>query len=505
MSAASPTPEPAYPPPSDAEGSPRLEWVAVKSLRTSLAELRGGRRPRSPREPSLGPLPLRVVPTDDGTYELIDGFKRLACWRRLGLECVPVLVEAPRSTAERMVALLEANRPPRTLSPMDEARVVWALRHEQELGPKTIAKACGRKPRWVLTRLTLAEQLCEPLQRKVDEGGLGVTLAHALCGLGAEEQQAVAAAVDRHRLNASEAQVLLGSYRLTESPAERRQLLDAPEGVVRLTNRSVSPVGALATRLEARLSRAREALQVFADFQLPDEGLTPAERRRLEADERGTQLLCLHTAQLIATERLGFTPLRMEDQDDHFDQDPQPSACAAGPSFVPDGRDTTTTDAVGGGGAGTRAGARVGGPTEAGTGADDRASGPATRRSQPTPDEGDRAATQDEARHAQDRPEGRRGPQGGPQPASEARSSQATGSGDGDSAHGFRAGEQARPLRRPDPGEGAQEPHQRPHPARDQSAGLPGRPEHPGRLHPHPASAAAPREEGLAPLRDRTG
>ncbi len=51
MSAAGRTHEPSLPPPSDAEGSPRLEWVTVKSLRTSLAELRGGRRPQHRRPP----------------------------------------------------------------------------------------------------------------------------------------------------------------------------------------------------------------------------------------------------------------------------------------------------------------------------------------------------------------------------------------------------------------------------------------------------------------------
>ena len=70
MSVASPSVTPARPP--SPEGSPRLKWVRVTDLRTSLAELRGGRLPRSAREPVLGPLPLRVVPTEDGSYEFLE-------------------------------------------------------------------------------------------------------------------------------------------------------------------------------------------------------------------------------------------------------------------------------------------------------------------------------------------------------------------------------------------------------------------------------------------------
>ena len=58
-------------------GSVRL--VAVEQLRTTYAPL----RPGSPRQRHLSaanaaPLPIRVVPTDDGIFEVIDGHKRLA-------------------------------------------------------------------------------------------------------------------------------------------------------------------------------------------------------------------------------------------------------------------------------------------------------------------------------------------------------------------------------------------------------------------------------------------
>ena len=47
--------------------------------------------PRSADQPTS--LPIRVAACDDGTYEVLDGFKRLRSWRANGYEQVPVVVE----------------------------------------------------------------------------------------------------------------------------------------------------------------------------------------------------------------------------------------------------------------------------------------------------------------------------------------------------------------------------------------------------------------------------
>ena len=104
--------------------------------------------------------------------------KRLARWRALGARQVPVVIEPSRGPVETYAALLLSNSPPRTLTPMDEARVVFALRHEAGLGPATIAKLLGRKRRWVFYRLALAERLSPEVAQQVDAGRIGVTLAH---------------------------------------------------------------------------------------------------------------------------------------------------------------------------------------------------------------------------------------------------------------------------------------------------------------------------------------
>jgi hypothetical protein len=62
--------------------------LPIARLATSLAPLRG---PRTDAASGLAPLPLRVAANSDGTYELLDGFKRLAHWRCDGHTHVPVV------------------------------------------------------------------------------------------------------------------------------------------------------------------------------------------------------------------------------------------------------------------------------------------------------------------------------------------------------------------------------------------------------------------------------
>ena len=140
------------------ESGPKIRFVPVERLGTSLKALRAGKKATPERPIRLNELPLRVVETADGGYEVIDGFKRLERWRASGLLCVPVVLETTVSGLDQKVALLEANRPPRTLTPMDEARVVHAMRHDDGLGPKGIAHVLGRKPSWVTVRLMLADR-----------------------------------------------------------------------------------------------------------------------------------------------------------------------------------------------------------------------------------------------------------------------------------------------------------------------------------------------------------
>ncbi len=104
-------------------------------------------------------LPVRVAQTEDGHYEVLDGFKRLSRWRAQGHSHVPVMLEISASRIDHKRTMLAANAPPRSLTALDEARVVASLVDEDELSARAVALLCGRKTDWVERRLLLARHL----------------------------------------------------------------------------------------------------------------------------------------------------------------------------------------------------------------------------------------------------------------------------------------------------------------------------------------------------------
>jgi ParB-like chromosome segregation protein Spo0J len=275
---------------SQPETTPPAEWkgelvvfVPVERVRTNLAVLRCP-IPR-PREDDLAELPARAVLLEDGFYELVDGFKRLERWRARGLREVPVVVERGRSVEELYALLLVANAPRRTVTIMDEARVVQALLARPEVGEKTVARVLGRRPWWVKHRRALAQKLVTSIQRRIDVGALRPTVAYALTRVAGRDQERVVKSVELAGLRAREALALVECFRSLTDEDERAALLRDPVAWVRHPPRT-SSLGPVAEQLEERLARARRALEDLADFALPDAGLTGAERRRLEADWR---------------------------------------------------------------------------------------------------------------------------------------------------------------------------------------------------------------------------
>ncbi len=120
----------------------RVLDLPIAHLATTLAPLRG---PRTDPASPLAPLPVRVAASEDRTYEVLDGFKRVARWIADGHTHVPAVVEDAPGVV-RKARLLEANAPRRTLSAMDEARVVRSLADDDQLTAPQMAKLLGRGP-----------------------------------------------------------------------------------------------------------------------------------------------------------------------------------------------------------------------------------------------------------------------------------------------------------------------------------------------------------------------
>jgi len=264
-------------PPTQTAGS--FRFLPIDRLRTSYAALRPGAPQRVPED--LAQLPIRVVPIEEGMYEVIDGFKRLAGWREQGHRLIPTVVEPPGASAEHKRLLLVANAPPRTLTALDEARVVCSLMSDEGLSPGSIARRLGHKRRWVARRVDIGTRLSPMAQNKLAMGAIGPTLAHALCALPQTAQNALLGVIERHALKLREALALLSAYRVADE-TERRELLRAPLTVARPQPPSSPAISPTTTVLERRLEHIREALVDLAGFTIPDE-LAPVEKRRLEA------------------------------------------------------------------------------------------------------------------------------------------------------------------------------------------------------------------------------
>jgi ParB-like chromosome segregation protein Spo0J len=249
--------------------------LPIAQLATTLAPLRGARTDAASR---LAPLPLRVTPAADGTYEVLDGFKRLAHWARNGHTQVPVVVEDAPGVLGK-ARLLEANAPRRTLSAMDEARVVRSLADDDHLPPARITTLLGRSRDWVDRRLVLGRRLVPEVARRVDTGRLSATTAHALATLPRSEQSRLAATLDRHGLRTREAEAFLATWRAAaDDPVTREALLRDPRSATPAPgDATVSPLGPTARELQARFVQTDRALAELVHVDLT--GFADPDRR----------------------------------------------------------------------------------------------------------------------------------------------------------------------------------------------------------------------------------
>ncbi len=153
--------------------------IPIGLLRTNLQGLRSAVAQQRSAEP-LRELPIRVVAVEDGSFEVVDGFKRLAHWKETGHTLIPAIIESPRTAPELKLLLLRSNAPPRTSTAMDEARVIRSLVEDDGLSLAAVAQLlCRRKP-WVARRLALATRLSPSVTRKVDQRTIGPAAALSL-------------------------------------------------------------------------------------------------------------------------------------------------------------------------------------------------------------------------------------------------------------------------------------------------------------------------------------
>lgn len=252
--------------------------ISVSELKTTYSPLRAGNLPLSLSE-ALNSLPIRVVPTDDGHFEIIDGFKRFAAWQSEGREEIPVIMERSVSVAEQKKLLLSANSPARTLTPLDEGLVIRSLLEDDQMKPAAVAKLLGRKKKWVIQRAAMVKQLSAAAQQKLGSGEIGPTIGKLLTSLKEKEQDELLNCFSEHKLRVCDQQIIIQAYRISDS-SEKKELLASPAEV--LSQNSRPAFSTLTNALEKRLKRGLDAIDDLQSFQIPPE-LSSSESRRLNA------------------------------------------------------------------------------------------------------------------------------------------------------------------------------------------------------------------------------
>jgi ParB-like chromosome segregation protein Spo0J len=174
-----------------------------------------------------GQLAPLVVCRREEMPEILDGFKRLAAARTLGLTTLQArLLDADERTAKAALYGLNcAGQRPRD---WDEAWIVHALVREDGLSQLEVADLLGRHKSWVCRRLALIEKLAAEARADLRLGLLSVTAARSLLRLPAGNQPEVIAALRRHQLTAAELDGVVELLQAAPGRAQEEYILAQP-------------------------------------------------------------------------------------------------------------------------------------------------------------------------------------------------------------------------------------------------------------------------------------
>lgn len=150
-----------------------------------------------------GQLSPLVVCLREETFEVLDGFKRLAAARTLGWKALTARrLQADEQQAK--AAIFGLNDTGCRPKEWEEAWIVHALVREDGLSQVEVAALLGRHKSWVCRRLALVEKLADAVREDLRLGLLSATAARALVRLPAGNQAEVLATFHREELTASE-------------------------------------------------------------------------------------------------------------------------------------------------------------------------------------------------------------------------------------------------------------------------------------------------------------
>jgi len=132
--------------------------------------------------------------------DVIDGFKRLRSCRTLQWPMVQVRILDTTACCGKM-ELIRLNRISRSITPIEEALVVYSLHRDDGLSLEDIAVLIGHDRRWVSRRCRLMEGLHEEIRLHLSSGSISAAIAWELAQLPRETQSNCMARILKYRLS----------------------------------------------------------------------------------------------------------------------------------------------------------------------------------------------------------------------------------------------------------------------------------------------------------------
>jgi ParB/RepB/Spo0J family partition protein len=251
-----------------------------------------------------GQLSPLVVCLREETYEVLDGFKRLAAARALGLKTITArLLEADERLAK--AAIFGLNDTGRRPQEWEEAWIVHALVREDGLSQVEVAELLGRHKSWVCRRLALVEKLADAVRDDIRLGLLSATAARALVRLPVGNQAEVLATLHRNELTATELEGVVELLLAAPARAQQGYILAQPRQALQQARHETGwawdpRLSHTGNRLARRLAAVLEGLGRLENWLRSQgrAGLTPCDHRvltpafaRLARDARGVAAL----------------------------------------------------------------------------------------------------------------------------------------------------------------------------------------------------------------------
>ncbi len=159
--------------------------------------------------------PLQCIEKPGGEFILLDGFKRLRCAKKLGIEVVPV-ASLGEDAACGILQFIRVSAAP-GLTVFEQAALVDELNRSYEMGVREIARQLDKSAGWVAMRLGLIESMSPAVKKEILSGRFPVrsymyTLRMFTRVNTAKDVNAFVRAVSGKGLSIREIETLAGGY-----------------------------------------------------------------------------------------------------------------------------------------------------------------------------------------------------------------------------------------------------------------------------------------------------